>query len=258
LVIRASPICRVRTRGDEDFAYSVWDYTPTERREDQGQGDPEPNTMALRIVKERVLKARGEDGDGEDRITAKQVWEQLVGEITGQGRKAPSSKTVRRWLDRWVTNGVLVEGKKRVVSGSDKPVTTYTLPPPRVRCPLRSVLWSLLLGIPCRNRKKQWTTAQLPSMMSIALRMSIQIRKARDNDQSRNRLSIALFQSPRAISRSKDQRTAPRGLHARARARLKSKTLQPSSGNKPRLHPRSMAGTTPFGQADLFRNGLAR
>jgi hypothetical protein len=41
----------------------VWDYTPTERREDQGQGDPEPNTMALRIVKERVLKARGEDGE---------------------------------------------------------------------------------------------------------------------------------------------------------------------------------------------------
>ena len=62
-MIRASPICRVRTRGDEDFAYSVWDYTPTERREDQGQGDPEPNTMALRIVKERVLKARGEDGE---------------------------------------------------------------------------------------------------------------------------------------------------------------------------------------------------
>jgi hypothetical protein len=127
---------------DEDFAYSVWDYTPTERREDQGQGDPEPNTMALRLVKDRVLKARGENGDGNDRVTAKEVWEQLVGEITGQGRKAPSSKTVRRWLDRWVANGVLVEGKKRIVPGSDKPVTTYTLPPSSSRalsmqeCPL--------------------------------------------------------------------------------------------------------------------------
>ena len=125
-----------------DFAYSVWDYTPTERREDQGQGDPEPNTMALRIVKERVLKARGEDGTGEDRITAKEVWEQLLGEISGQGRQAPSSKTVKRWLDRWVTNGVLVEGKKRIVSSSDKPVITYTLPSsssralPIKECPL--------------------------------------------------------------------------------------------------------------------------
>jgi hypothetical protein len=112
---------------DEDFAYSVWDFTPTERREDQGQGDPEPNTMALRLVKEHVLRAR--EAETSDRITAKEVWEQLVGEVTGQGRRAPSSKTVRRWLDRWVSNGVLVEGKKKTVSGSTKPVMTYTLPP---------------------------------------------------------------------------------------------------------------------------------
>lgn len=118
---------------DENFAYSVWDYTPTERREDQGQGDPEPHTMALRIVKDRVRQARGEGGDGEDRVTAKEVWERLVEEITGQGRKPPSSKTVRRWLDRWVDDGVLVAGKKRVVEGADKPVQTYTLPPSRAR-----------------------------------------------------------------------------------------------------------------------------
>jgi hypothetical protein len=84
--------------------------------------------MALRLVKDRVLKARGEDGDGNDRVTAKEVWEQLVGEITGQGRKAPSSKTVRRWLDRWISNGVLVEGKKRIVAGYKASVTSYTLP----------------------------------------------------------------------------------------------------------------------------------
>jgi len=128
---------------DHDFAYSVWDYTPTERREDQGQGDPEPNTMALRIVKDRVLKARGEEGDGNDRITAKEVWERLVGEMGGQGRQAPSSRTVKRWLDRWVTNGVLKEGKKRIVAGSKAPVSSYTLPTttssralPAGECPL--------------------------------------------------------------------------------------------------------------------------
>lgn len=111
---------------DHDFAYSVWDYTPTERREDQGLGDAEPHTMALRLVKDHVFQARG--AGESDRITAKEVWEQLVGEMTGQARRAPSSQTVRRWLDRWVSNGVLVEGKKRIVEGSDKPVRSYTLP----------------------------------------------------------------------------------------------------------------------------------
>jgi len=127
---------------NQDFAYSVWDYTPTERREDQGQGDPEPNTMALRIVKDRVLKARSEDGDGNDRMTAKEVWERLVGEMGGQGRQAPSSKTVKRWLDRWVDSGVLKEGKPVPVEGQRRPVPSYTLPPtpsralPSFSCPL--------------------------------------------------------------------------------------------------------------------------
>jgi len=127
---------------DHNFSYSVWDYTPTERREDQGQGDPEPHTMALRIVKERVVAARREGGDGLDRMTAKEVWERLVEEMTGQARRAPSSKTVKRWLDRWVDDGVMVLGKKRVVEGADKPVQTYTLPLSRARalpmdeCPL--------------------------------------------------------------------------------------------------------------------------
>jgi hypothetical protein len=118
---------------DADFAYSVWDWTPTERREDEGQGDPEPHTMALRIVKDAVQRARGESGGGPDRVTAKEVWERLGEEMTGQARKTPSQLTVRRWLDRWVVGGVLVEGKKQSVPGSKKPVTTYTLPPSRVR-----------------------------------------------------------------------------------------------------------------------------
>lgn len=111
---------------DHDFAYSVWDYTPTERREDQGQGDPEPHTMALRLVKDHVFQARA--GERDDRITAREVWEQLVGEMTGQARKAPSSKTVKRWPDRWVSNGVLVDGAPMPISGQRKPVPSYTLP----------------------------------------------------------------------------------------------------------------------------------
>jgi hypothetical protein len=118
---------------DADFAYSVWDWTPTERREDEGQGDPEPHTMALRIVRDAVQRARGEFGEGPDRVTAKEVWERLGEEMTGQARKTPSQDTVKRWLGRWVSGGVLVEGQKQIVAGSKKPVTTYTLPPSRTR-----------------------------------------------------------------------------------------------------------------------------
>ena len=119
---------------DENFSYSVWDYTPTERREDAGQGDPEPNTMALRIVKDHVLKARGDEGAGlVDRLSAKEVWERLVEEVTGQARRAPSSKTVKRWLDRWVDDGVLVMGAPLPVEGQRRPAPSYTLPLSRAR-----------------------------------------------------------------------------------------------------------------------------
>lgn len=127
---------------DENFAYSVSDYTPTERREDDGKGAPEPHTMALRIVKDRAKEACEEGSDLRDRMTAKEVWERLVEEMNGQVRKSPSSKTVKRWLDRWVEDGVLVGGKPVIVPGSDKPVASYTLPPScaralRIRnCPL--------------------------------------------------------------------------------------------------------------------------
>jgi hypothetical protein len=122
---------------DENFAYSVADYTPTERREDNGQGAAEPHTMALRIVRDRVREACEEGATVKDRMSAKEVWERLVEELNGQLRKAPSSKTVKRWLDRWVDDGVLALGKKLIVEGSDKPVASYTLPPSCARA-LRS------------------------------------------------------------------------------------------------------------------------
>ena len=163
-----------------DFAYSVWDYTPTERREDQGQGDPEPNTMALRIVKEQVLKARGEDGEGEDRLTAKAVWEQLVGEVTGQGRKAPSSKTVKRWLDRWVTNGVLVEGKKIKVEGVKAPVQTYTLPTTSSRA--LPAVEGLLSIVPSKPLQEQEITMDTPPSPEYDVHRSEVGQLAPDND----------------------------------------------------------------------------
>lgn len=168
---------------DQDFAYSVWDYTPTERREDQGQGDPEPNTMALRIVKDRVFQARSEGGDGEDRVTAKEVWERLVEEMTGQGRQAPSSKTVKRWLDRWVTNGVLKEGKKVKVEGVKAPVQTYTLPPtpsralPPVPC--------LLSIVPSNPLQEQEITMDTPPSPEYGVHRSEDGQPVPDNDGHR-------------------------------------------------------------------------
>ena len=58
---------------DENFDYHLEDYTPTVRREDNGQGDPEPVTLVLDIVK-RACEApevvgqtdalRGDEGAG--------------------------------------------------------------------------------------------------------------------------------------------------------------------------------------------------
>jgi len=138
---------------DENFSYSVWDYTPTERREDQGQGDPEPNTMALRIVKDHVLKARGEEhADLVDRVSAKEVWERLVEEMNGQARRAPSSRTVKRWLERWVDDGVLVHGKPISVEGAKAPVLSYTLPPSARALSIKPCLLSIVPSDPLREK----------------------------------------------------------------------------------------------------------
>lgn len=138
---------------DPDFAYAVWDWTPTERKEDMGQGDPEPHTTALRIVRDHVQRARDGSGDGPDRMTAKEVWERLGEEMAGQARQAPHLRTVKRWLERWVEGGVLVDGKMRIVLGSDRPVPSYTLPPSRARA--LSICEGLLLSAPRERLQEQ-------------------------------------------------------------------------------------------------------
>lgn len=85
--------------------------------------------MALRIVKDRVKEASEEGSTLKDRMTAKEVWERLVEEMNGQLRLPPSAKTVKRWLDRWVEDGVLSHGKPLPVEGQRKPAPSYTLPP---------------------------------------------------------------------------------------------------------------------------------
>ena len=111
---------RLIVQRDENLSYSISDFTPTERREDNGQGDPDPTTSVLRIV-------RDDSTSGGTGLTAKAIWEQLVEEINRRGTKAPSSRSVRRWLDRWVDRNMLTT--QRVdVEYSDQRVVHYILP----------------------------------------------------------------------------------------------------------------------------------
>jgi len=151
----------------EDFSYALEDYTPTERLEGGGEGaegDPNPMTTALRIVRDAQEAAEGPGGDGDGCMTAKEVWEALVGVRTGLGLKPPSSRTVKRWLERWVEDGMLVRGKNKVVPGIKQPVPTYKLPAyidraPRARSHVASNFEES--SVDPRDRsdslKKQWT-----------------------------------------------------------------------------------------------------
>ena len=71
-------------------------------------------------------------------MTCQAVWEQLVEEVTGQGREAPAKGSVHRWLKRWVEDGVLVLGGV-LMEGPRKNVRipsylTPPIPPSRVGC----------------------------------------------------------------------------------------------------------------------------
>lgn len=71
-------------------------------------------------------------------MTCQAVWEQLVEEVTGQGREAPAKRSVHRWLKRWVEDGVLVLGGV-LMEGPRKCTRTSTcltppIPSSRVGC----------------------------------------------------------------------------------------------------------------------------
>lgn len=119
---------------DQDFAYHIEDYTPTVRREDQGQGEADPMTLTLDIIKQACL-AEEAVGTPPSGITREEAWRELVDRIRGaQGEKAkfPTQKTVGRWLDRWVEDGMLVRGKRATHKGG-RPAFTYKTPPTHTR-----------------------------------------------------------------------------------------------------------------------------
>ena len=113
---------------DQDFAYSVDDYTPTVRLEDQGQGDADPFTLVLDIVKQGC-KAQEAEERARVGMTREEVWKELLGLVRGaQGDRArmPSQKTVGRWLDRWVEDGLMVTDHRGGLTSGRPPLIYRT------------------------------------------------------------------------------------------------------------------------------------
>jgi hypothetical protein len=104
-------------RRDENFAYSIADYTPTVPRTDGGTGDEDPYTLVLGLIKE-----------AEGPLTAEAVWTGLGERMYGQARKSPSRDTIRRWLLRWLNEGML-ESRRRPPQGEKggRPEVVYSL-----------------------------------------------------------------------------------------------------------------------------------
>lgn len=113
---------------DQNFAFSIEDYTPTLRREDEGQGDFDPFTVVLDVVKQACTTQEAE-GRARVGVTREEVWREVLERLQGaQGDRArvPSSKTVGRWLDRWVEDGMLVK-EKGATRQKGRPSVTYLL-----------------------------------------------------------------------------------------------------------------------------------
>jgi hypothetical protein len=113
---------------DENFAYSVDDYTPTVRRDDEGQGDADPFTLVLDIVKQGC---KAQEGEERKRVgmTREEVWRELLERMRGaQGDRAriPSKKTVGRWLERWVEDGLMVEDHRAGLTSGRPPLIYRT------------------------------------------------------------------------------------------------------------------------------------
>lgn len=139
---------RLIVKRDIEGGFSVDDFTPTEKKGDNGQGDPEAATMALKLVKDEITirRAKKITTDATKRsktpkdldtsqyvheigMTANDIHEQLNDLLAGQVRDTVTLRTVQRWLRRWNEDGVLIRGRD-VFTGAkmNKRSPTYTIP----------------------------------------------------------------------------------------------------------------------------------
>ena len=205
---------RLLIERDENFSYSINDFTPTERREDNGQGDPDPTTTVLRLIKD-------DDNDGGDGLDAKTVWELLVEEQNKRGVKSPAARSVKRWLDRGVNRGMLV-AQKRKKEGSKQPVAFYGLPnTPHTRA--GGVNGSPLSNVPSTPFLQQEKTMDTSTEVStvpeevvhcsetvqpISEQVDLNSEITMDNGPEDEKVSIVISESQPVVSANNEQKTA--------------------------------------------------
>lgn len=114
---------------DENYSYSMFDYTPTERREDGGTGDPEPDSICLRILRDTAV----ENDFMDCALTAEEVHTELKYILNGIGKKVPVIQSVRRWLRRYLNQGLVVLGGTKAQGAKNKRTKTFTIPTPPSR-----------------------------------------------------------------------------------------------------------------------------
>jgi len=113
---------RFLVREDIEEALSIEDLTPTVTRENGGNGDEQPRTIVLGILK-----------DAEGPMTAKELRYALNNRLAG--RRGPgtvvSEKTVKRWVRRWVVAGLVEEGSVRQAGQKGgRPCTAFSVKGP--------------------------------------------------------------------------------------------------------------------------------
>lgn len=160
---------------DENYAYSIFDYTPTERREDGGMGDPEPDSICLRILKDKAIELDYADCC----MTAEEVHTQLKYIVNGLGKKVPDIRSVRRWLKRYVNQGLVVLGGHRLTGErKNKRTSVFSIPTPPSRAGCEEN--GPLSVVPSKSFQRSRSTTDTTTDKEVVVRSS---QEAPEGDQ---------------------------------------------------------------------------
>ena len=112
---------RFLLREDLEEVLSLEDLTPTVQRSNRGLGDETPRTLVLGMLR-----------DSEEGMTVKEVKFQLDATLSGrQGAKPIAMKVVRRWVEYWVTAGLVEEvGLRQAGERGGPRAAVFNTPPP--------------------------------------------------------------------------------------------------------------------------------
>lgn len=113
---------RFLVREDIEEVLSIEDLTPTVKRDNNGQGDENPRTLVLGILK-----------DTDQGLTVKELRYELNSRLIGRRGDSTyvSARTVRRWVQTWVSSGLVVPtGMRQVGTKGGRPEQVFQVLPP--------------------------------------------------------------------------------------------------------------------------------